>query len=314
MCQPVERHPNTPYFITRGCHDQQLRLRPDDDINAAIGVILARACETSGVKLIAFCAMSNHVHMTVYDEHGTLTEFLRDFHGGVGRFVNAVQGTKGHLWDGQEDAAEPIGDLETLIKTTAYTLANPTSAGLVAHPSAWPGVITDAASIGRERGLRFERPGVFFRPKGPFPAEAELRTFAPPGVDPDELRRRVAAAVDRRVQATVDRYRREGKPFLGVPAILAQDPHSRPKHRHPVNAGTEATARPRNRARDPEVERAMVARTLDFRDKYHARRKRIAEGERDVVMPPGTYRLWRHYGYAREESDPLQQPFCAMAA
>jgi len=39
--------------------------------------------------------------------------------------------------------------------------------------------------------------------------------------------------------------------------------------------------------------------------------RRIKRGERDIVLPAGTYHLWRHRGYSREEGRPPDQLFQA---
>jgi len=39
--------------------------------------------------------------------------------------------------------------------------------------------------------------------------------------------------------------------------------------------------------------------------------RRIKQGEHNVVLPAGTYHLWRHRGYSREEGRPPDQLFQA---
>ncbi len=65
-----------------------------------------------------------------------------------------------------------------VVDEAAYTLANPTAAGLVRFSNEWPGVRTRVSDIG-ERTVTVERPGAFFADDGIMPAQVELRLELP---------------------------------------------------------------------------------------------------------------------------------------
>ena len=59
-----------------------------------------------------------------------------------------------------------------------YTMANPVSAGLVAHQRSWPGLVTTPAHcLGKP--LKATRPS-YFRAEGTMPKTAELTITRPP--------------------------------------------------------------------------------------------------------------------------------------
>jgi len=103
----------------------------------------------------------------------------------------------------------------------------------------------------------------------------------------------------------------EGRSFLGVEAILAVDVADAPKVLRPVNGGHGAKAVKRVSATDPAREKQAVKELVQWERKVTACVRRIKRGERDIVLPAGTYHLWRHRGYSREEGRPPDQLFQA---
>ena len=66
-------------MITRRCTQRQFLLRPSSAVNGIIGYCLAAAAERYGLRLHAFCAMSNHLHIVATDVLGNAPEFCRWF-------------------------------------------------------------------------------------------------------------------------------------------------------------------------------------------------------------------------------------------
>jgi REP element-mobilizing transposase RayT len=60
------------YLVTRRCIGRRFLLRPDDALNNAFLYCLARAADTYGVEVHAFCVMSNHYHLVLTDPQGVL--------------------------------------------------------------------------------------------------------------------------------------------------------------------------------------------------------------------------------------------------
>jgi len=96
-----------------------------------------------GVDIIAVMQMSSHYHAVVYDRLGTLSDFLRGFHGLMGKYGNARDGVENtKFWSAEDSETVEIGDMDTLVECVAYTLANPTKDFIVEDPETWMGVMT----------------------------------------------------------------------------------------------------------------------------------------------------------------------------
>ena len=102
----------------------------------------------------------------------------------------------------------------------AYSVTNPTAAGLVSSPEKWPGIITAPEDLG-SRVITGKRPDFFFRPDGPMPEEVSMLIETPPCGDEwtrDKLVEVYREKVDARVAAAHEKYR--GR-FLGARRVLA---------------------------------------------------------------------------------------------
>ena len=91
-------------------------------------------------KLIAYCIMSNHVHVIV-DQEGYQDISLSDIFGRIKGFSayesNKIIGKKGEFWSQEiyDHYTRSNSDLEFYIK---YTLNNPVAANLVDNWRDWP--------------------------------------------------------------------------------------------------------------------------------------------------------------------------------
>ncbi len=61
--------------------------------------LLERNRADAGVRVLAYCMMSNHVHLVVVPERAaSLAVLFRRIHGAYAQSVNAGRGRSGHLW------------------------------------------------------------------------------------------------------------------------------------------------------------------------------------------------------------------------
>jgi putative transposase len=294
MTAPRQILPGTTYLITRRCTQREFLLRPSVLTNAIFMFVLAVAARRAGVIVHAFCVMSDHVHVVLTDVCGRLPEFERYLHGTVARALNVLLGRSQAFWDDAGCSAVALATPEAVIDATAYVLANPVAAGLVANGLDWPGLWSNPGLIGGQ-AIVAERPSVFFRKKGPLPASASLQLLPPPGFTADEFRSAVVSALAAHEQNARAAVAASGRPFLGVHRILSQKTTTRaarPEKRgrlHPKIAT-------RNRARRVEE----LARISEFLVRYRSARERFMRGVRDVVFPAGTYWLRVSCGVACE--------------
>ena len=299
MCMARARRPGQVWFITRRTHHRQFRFLPTDEMRGAFHVVVDGACRRTGLRVLAFMAMSNHYHAVVEDVEGRISEWESEVNGLLARFANAVQGSESHVWDAQEGRDIALDGLPKIAEKVAYTLVNPTKAGLVAAPSAWPGAMTRLEDIGTGRGRVEQRPTRFFREKGPVAAEAALVSHTPSGCDEATFRAAVKAAYERQLAEARAAVRASGRGYLGVAKVLKQSPFGSPRTRERHNAGEQAVPLRRVAGSTPEQTASMVARELGFRRDYAVGLGRLKSGERDVVFPAGTNKLHHVYGFER---------------
>ena len=304
MTEPKQRLAGTTYFVTGVCERHEFRLKPGAETNAAFAVAMMEAADRYGVDIIAVCQMSSHYHSVVYDRYGFLSEYLRDFHGVMGRFGSArdeVVNCK--FWSSQDTDAMVLGDVPTVIKKVVYTLANPTKDFIVARPEDWIGVRTRVEDIGTGRGPIYQRPKRFFDARGPVSEVVMVSSELPEKIldtmGAAKFRARVAAGVEamvREAQAEVAAGRAH---FLGLEkAKRCSVWHATgsPKGRQ---GGRKAEARRRVDAATRGRIGALLDALLAFRKRHRAALLQMREGLA-AIFPPGTWCVWRFYGAQRK--------------
>jgi len=180
-----------------------------------------------------------------------------------------------------------VDDADVLARMV-YTAANPVLSGLVSEGDQWPGV-----RLFRPTTLRLERPEGFFRPDGPTPAVIDLQLVpAPVGTSSDaEAVSLVESAVAMREAEVREQCRRDGRQFLGAKAVLAQRVTDSPTSREPRRRLS-----PRIACRNKWLRIQTLQRCKRFVSEYRDAWLRWCAGVRDVVFPPGTYRMVRCHG------------------
>jgi putative transposase len=191
----------------------------------------------------------------------------------------------GNLWSSDKTSVVLLVSDEDVLEKMAYTIANPTAAGLVRSPREWPGVIT--TRIGERYSV--DMPDVFFDPEGTLPETVRLELTRPPiypQLDQAQLARHLATAVERRVREARAALARQGRKFLGAKAVLQQAFDAAPQTTEPRRNPNPriAAAHPPERV---QAIRNLLAFMRDYRAAWHAWR----HGKREQVFPAGTYAL-----------------------
>jgi hypothetical protein len=260
-------------------------IKPSPLTNQIVSYCLAVTARQTGVLLHAVCFMSNHWHGVLTDPSARLPEFLERFHRLFARAQNASLGRWENLWSSDKPSIVRLVDDADILEKMAYTIANPTAAGLVHSPHAWPGIVTH--HLGESSTVTM--PDTFFDPQGPLPHRLRLELTRPP-IYPDlslsELGRKLERAIERHVRDAHERLQNRGKSFLGAKAVLRQAFRATP-----TTSELRRNPHPRIAARrTPErvhALRQLVAFVKRYRDAWHAWRA----GRRDVIFPAGTYAL-----------------------
>ena len=285
MTAPRQILPGTTYLVTRRCAQRQCLLRPSPATNAIFLYVLAIAARRFGVRVHAFCVLSNHFHLVVTDPRACLPAFEQYLDSLVARAVNASLGRWEAFWGPSSYSAVALASPSDSLDKAAYVLANPVAAGLVHRAREWPGLRSAPEQIGGSIVAR--RPSTFFRATGYMPETAELELTEPPGFDsPTEFSRRLADALLVREECARRERVSEGRGVLGVSRVLAQNTATRPAARE-----TRRGLNPRVAARDKWKRLETLTRLGEFLGRYRAAWRARRGGAADTVFPAGTYLL-----------------------
>ena len=95
--------------------------------------LIRQNLQDAGVRLLAWCLMTNHIHLIAMPEReDSLAVLLRRVHGRYAQYYNARHGRTGHLWQNRHFACSlAAGHLWAAL---AYVEMNPVRARLVERP------------------------------------------------------------------------------------------------------------------------------------------------------------------------------------
>lgn len=286
MTAPRQVLPGVTYLITRRCSERRFFLRPSRTTNAIFGYILAVAASRYGVKVHAYCVLSNHFHLVVTDPDARLPEFHRYLDALVARAMNCALRRWEAFWDRDSYSAVRLANAGAVLEKIVYVLANPVAAGLVRRGREWPGLWSDPGRIGG-RPVVFERPKGFFREVGPMPATAELQLEPPQGFeDVTSLAGALVPALTEEEDRLADAAARGGRSFLGATRVLLQRPEARPATGEPHR-----TMSPQVACRNKWKRIEAVLRLAEFRRAYRDALASWTAGDREVVFPAGTWHM-----------------------
>ncbi len=281
------RLPGMAYMITRRTERRVHLFRPDRLMNQVFLYCLGCAAEETHVQLVAATLMSNHYHLVVVDRRGQITKLTERLNGLLTKATQAMRGWQGSVFDGQKPSYTELLTPQALIDKVAYTIANPTAAGLVRFAKDWPGARTRVSDIGR-RVVTVERPPAFFAEDGTMPESVELRFEMPETLleahGLEGARVRIAEAVEKKENDARAEVEAAGWSFKGADRVRKSSPYARAKT-------FEARGRlsPRYASgEDPDALDAAIARDAEFLLTYAECRERWLAGERHVVWPAGT--------------------------
>jgi putative transposase len=127
--------PGMPHHVTqRGNRKQAIFLIDEDWFTYK--ALLARACAKHNVECLAWCLMTNHVHLILRPETADgLRAVLASVHTTYSQRINLREKTVGHLFQGR--FASYAMDDAHLLAAIRYVENNPVKAGLVDEAAAW---------------------------------------------------------------------------------------------------------------------------------------------------------------------------------
>jgi putative transposase len=118
---------------------------------AAFLKLLGQAGERVGVRLLAYCLLSNHFHLLLWPrEDGALSAYMMWLATAHVRRYHQHYHSSGHVWQGRFRSF-PIQEDEHLLTVHRYIERNPVRAGLVARVQDWLWCSASAPRLGQPR-------------------------------------------------------------------------------------------------------------------------------------------------------------------
>jgi putative transposase len=99
-------------------------------------LLLGRTVAYARWRCLAYCLMTNHVHLLLETPEANLGFGMHRFHGRYAQMFNRRHRRDGHLFQGRYNAA-PLRNEAHLWTTVAYIARNPVRAGLSADAGSW---------------------------------------------------------------------------------------------------------------------------------------------------------------------------------
>jgi REP element-mobilizing transposase RayT len=296
MGRPI-RHVDrdTLQFITIRCAESRYWLRPDKEANKTIGGLIGRTLHLyPEVKLYAFVAMSNHLHLIASGPPKDLADSLAYLHGNMARRINRHRMRSGPFWHRRCSIA-PILDDGAEVERLIYLLCNPVQAALVARAAQWPGFSTlhentggnprvvhwfdiDGFNTAVRNGERPDRKDYeipYLLKLQPLPGLADL--------SPRERADFVRSRVRQRESEVAEELAFQGKRPAGVHAVLRQAPDNRP-------ARTKRTPRPLCHSSSVEAWQAYAEEYRAYFKAYKACSKLFRLGAFTTPFPENSHR------------------------
>ena len=130
--------PNYPHHIVQRGHNRKAVFLTDQDYQYYLENLKEWKKEL-GIKLYAWCLMTNHIHIVAepQDDAMTLSTLMKRVNGRQAAYVNKLEGRSGSLWEGRYKAS-PIQKEAYLLACVRYIELNPIKAKMVAVLKDYP--------------------------------------------------------------------------------------------------------------------------------------------------------------------------------
>ncbi|MEZ5525276.1 MAG: transposase [Pseudomonadales bacterium] len=123
--------PNCPHHVVQRGHNRKAVFLAEEDYQFYLNNL--QEWKTAlGIKLYAWCLMTNHIHLVVEPgkDAKDLSTLMKRVNGRQAAYVNKLEGRSGALWEGRYKAS-PIQKEAYLLACCRYVELNPVKAGMV---------------------------------------------------------------------------------------------------------------------------------------------------------------------------------------
>jgi len=130
--------PDTPHHLVHRGHNRKRVFNESADFQYYLST-LKEWSTALGVSVHAWCLMTNHVHLVVNPGVRTesISKLMKRLAGRQTRYVNALEGRSGTLWEGRYKSS-PIQSEAYLLQCCRYVELNPVRAKMVARAQDYP--------------------------------------------------------------------------------------------------------------------------------------------------------------------------------
>ncbi len=284
------------YFVTSRTFQARMLLKPTRQMGEVLGGVLARAASRTQVRLLAFVAASNHVHLLVRAKGADLSRFMQFALGNISKKAGPQVGWRGQFWE-RRYSAEPVLDAGAMEGRLKYILAHGVKEGLVRRVSEWPGLSCLPQLLGEaKRRFRFFEwakrwasgklvPGGEDRWAGEWASEEELELHPLPAWAAWSPERRQARV--RELVAEIEAEgRRKHRTVMGPRAVMQQEPLAPPTK-------TKRSPRPWFHAAERLLGVRFMQRYAVFANSFRCASALFRLGRwREAQFPPFAFRPW----------------------
>jgi REP element-mobilizing transposase RayT len=244
MARRLRFIPESGALVEVTCRTVQGRflLKPTEELKTIVIGVLARAQELYPVEIHAFVFLSNHYHLLLSVEDALqLARFMNYLNSNLAREAGRLHGWREKFWGRRYQAIVISQEEVAQMGRLRYLLSHGCKEGLVARPQQWPGANCVRALL---EGLPLQ--GLWFDRTQEYAARArrekfhrlEYATSEALRLEPlpcwrhlskQKIRSRVAELIAQIETETATRHARERTQPLGLKAIVALNPHDRPR-------------------------------------------------------------------------------------
>lgn len=125
--------PNCPHHIVQRGHNRSAVFVSDNDYDYYLSTLKEWKQEL-GLKVYAYCLMTNHIHLIVEpgDRGESIGLLMKRLAGRQTRYVNKLERRSGSLWEGRYKVS-PIATESYLLRCCRYVDLNPVKANMVQY-------------------------------------------------------------------------------------------------------------------------------------------------------------------------------------
>ena len=130
--------PNYPHHVVQRGHNRQVVFAADEDYQRYLAD-LRELKDAFGVKVYAYCLMTNHVHLLLAPDESTtgLSQLMKALAARATRYRNRLEGRSGTLWESRYKSSVVQTDTY-LLACSRYIELNPVRARMCAEPGDYP--------------------------------------------------------------------------------------------------------------------------------------------------------------------------------